>query len=187
MRIRAGFVAEPGCLFVGADYSQVELRLLAHLSGDTELTRGFLEGEDIHAATACGVFGVTPPEVTPELRRRAKVINFGILYGMSPFGLSRELRIGGREAKEYIDHYCAATPGGTNRAGQGTARRRFRPTTWRMVPGISIPGTGYGGGGTDGDQRLIQGAADITAGDDPHRPEFREGEWARLSRWSTTS
>jgi DNA polymerase-1 len=111
MRIRAGFVAEPGCLFVGADYSQVELRLLAHMSGDTELTRGFLEGEDIHAATACGVFGVTPAEVTPELRRRAKVINFGILYGMSPFGLSRELGIGGREAKQYIDHYFSRYPG----------------------------------------------------------------------------
>lgn len=111
MRIRAGFVAEPGCLFVGADYSQVELRLLAHLSGDAELTRGFLEGEDIHAATACGVFGITPAEVTPELRRRAKVINFGILYGMSPFGLSRELGIGGREAKQYIDHYFSRYPG----------------------------------------------------------------------------
>ena len=111
MRIRAGFVAEPECLFVGADYSQVELRLLAHLSGDAELTRGFLEGEDIHAATACGVFGVTPAQVTPELRRRAKVINFGILYGMSPFGLSRELGIGGREAKQYIDQYFNRYPG----------------------------------------------------------------------------
>ena len=111
MRIRSGFVAEPGSLFVGADYSQVELRLLAHLSGDAALTRGFLEGEDIHAATACGVFGVSPAEVTPELRRRAKVINFGILYGMSPFGLSRELGIGGREAKQYIDQYFRRYPG----------------------------------------------------------------------------
>jgi DNA polymerase-1 len=111
MRIRAGFIAEPGFLFVGADYSQVELRLLAHLSGDAELTRGFLEGEDIHTATACGVFGVSPAEVTPELRRRAKVINFGILYGMSPFGLSRELGIGGREARQYIDQYFSRYPG----------------------------------------------------------------------------
>jgi DNA polymerase-1 len=111
MRIRAGFIAEHGCLFVGADYSQVELRLLAHLSGDAELTRGFLEGEDIHTATACGVFGVSPAEVTPELRRRAKVINFGILYGMSPFGLSRELGIGGREARQYIDQYFSRYPG----------------------------------------------------------------------------
>jgi DNA polymerase-1 len=110
-RIRSGFVAEPGCVFVGADYSQVELRLLAHLSGDAELTRRFREGEDIHVATACAVFGVTPPGVTPELRRRAKVINFGILYGMSPFGLSRELGIGGKEAKQYIDQYFRRYPG----------------------------------------------------------------------------
>ncbi len=110
-RIRSGFVAESGCLFVGADYSQVELRLLAHLCGDPGLTRGFLDGEDIHAATARGVFGVSPSEVTPELRRRAKVINFGILYGMSPFGLSRELGIAGREAKEYIDQYFSRYPG----------------------------------------------------------------------------
>ncbi len=111
VRIRAGFVADPGCLFVGADYSQVELRLLAHLSGDQELLRGFMRGEDIHTATACGVFGVSPSEVTPELRRRAKVINFGILYGMSPFGLSRELGIGAREARQYIDQYFSRYPG----------------------------------------------------------------------------
>ncbi|HEX7519796.1 MAG TPA: DNA polymerase I, partial [Candidatus Deferrimicrobium sp.] len=104
-RIRAGFVAEKGNLFVGADYSQVELRLLAHLSGDAELIRRFRQGDDIHTATAAAVFGVGPSAVTPELRRRAKVINFGILYGMSPFGLSRELGIGGKEAKTYIDHY----------------------------------------------------------------------------------
>jgi DNA polymerase-1 len=104
-RIREGFVAGPGCLFVGADYSQVELRLLAHLSGDPLLTRGFLEGADIHAATAVEVFGVPESGVSPELRRRAKVINFGILYGMSPFGLSRELGIGGKEAKAYIEAY----------------------------------------------------------------------------------
>jgi DNA polymerase-1 len=104
-RIRAGFVPEKGNLFVGADYSQVELRLLAHLSGDAELIRRFRQGDDIHTATAAAVFGVEPSAVTPELRRRAKVINFGILYGMSPFGLSRELGIGGKEAKTYIDHY----------------------------------------------------------------------------------
>ncbi|MGA8752505.1 DNA polymerase I, partial [Candidatus Deferrimicrobium sp.] len=110
-RIRAGFVAEKGNLFVGADYSQVELRLLAHLSGDAELIRRFRQGDDIHTATAAAVFGVDPSAVTPELRRRAKVINFGILYGMSPFGLSRELGIGGKEAKAYIDHYFDRYPG----------------------------------------------------------------------------
>ena len=110
-RIRAGFVAEKGNLFVGADYSQVELRLLAHLSGDAELIRRFRRGDDIHSTTAAAVFGVDLPAVTPELRRRAKVINFGILYGMSPFGLSRELGIGGKEAKTYIDHYFDRYPG----------------------------------------------------------------------------
>jgi DNA polymerase-1 len=110
-RIRAGFVAEKGNLFVGADYSQVELRLLAHLSGDAELIRRFRQGEDIHTVTAAAVFGVDASGVTPELRRRAKVINFGILYGMSPFGLSRELGIGGKEAKTYIDHYFDRYPG----------------------------------------------------------------------------
>ncbi|HEX8042167.1 DNA polymerase I [Candidatus Deferrimicrobium sp.] len=110
-RIRAGFVAEKGNLFVGADYSQVELRLLAHLSGDAELIRRFRQGDDIHTATAAAVFGVDPSAVSPELRRRAKVINFGILYGMSPFGLSRELGIGGKEAKTYIDQYFDRYPG----------------------------------------------------------------------------
>jgi DNA polymerase-1 len=110
-RIRAGFVAEQGNLFVGADYSQVELRLLAHLSGDAELIRRFRQGDDIHTATAAAVFDVDPSAVSPELRRRAKVINFGILYGMSPFGLSRELGIGGKEAKTYIDHYFDRYPG----------------------------------------------------------------------------
>ncbi|HEX9204765.1 MAG TPA: DNA polymerase I [Candidatus Deferrimicrobiaceae bacterium] len=111
LRIRSGFVAEEGNLLIGADYSQVELRLLAHLSGDAELIRRFREGDDIHAATAAAVFGVDPAGVTAELRRRAKVINFGILYGMSPFGLSRELGIGGKEAKAYIDQYFDRYPG----------------------------------------------------------------------------
>jgi DNA polymerase-1 len=110
-RIRAGFVADPGNLLIGADYSQVELRLLAHLSGDAELIRRFRDGDDIHSATAAAVFGVGPSEVSPELRRRAKAINFGIVYGMSPFGLSRELGIGGKEAKAYIDHYFDRYPG----------------------------------------------------------------------------
>ncbi|MBP2675480.1 MAG: polymerase, partial [Deltaproteobacteria bacterium] len=110
-RIRAGFVADPGNTFVGADYSQVELRLLAHLSGDAELIRRFRGGDDIHTATAAAVFNVSKTEVTEEQRRKAKVINFGILYGMSPFGLSRELGIGGKEAKEYIEQYFRRYPG----------------------------------------------------------------------------
>jgi len=89
----------------------VELRLLAHLSGDAELIRRFRAGDDIHTATAAAVFGVASAEVTAEQRRKAKVINFGILYGMSPFGLSRELAIGGKEAKEYIEQYFHRYPG----------------------------------------------------------------------------
>ncbi len=110
-RIRSGFVADPGNVLVGADYSQVELRLLAHLSGDAELIRRFRDGDDIHTATAAAVFHVAPSKVGEEQRRRAKTINFGILYGMSPFGLSRELGITGREAKEYIDQYFRQYPG----------------------------------------------------------------------------
>ncbi|HEX9191324.1 MAG TPA: DNA polymerase, partial [Candidatus Deferrimicrobiaceae bacterium] len=110
-RIRAGFIADEGNVLIGADYSQVELRLLAHLSGDAELIRRFREGDDIHTATAAAVFGVSAAGVTEDHRRRAKVINFGILYGMSPFGLSRELGIGGKEAKAYIDQYFERYPG----------------------------------------------------------------------------
>lgn len=110
-RIRSGFVADPGNALVGADYSQVELRLLAHLSGDAELIRRFRAGDDIHSAAAAAVFGVAAAEVTEEQRRKAKAINFGILYGMSPFGLSRELGIGGKEAKEYIEQYFHRYPG----------------------------------------------------------------------------
>jgi len=109
-RIRAGFVADPGNVLIGADYSQIELRLLAHIAGEEELVRRFNEGDDIHTATASAVFRVMPAEVTPEQRRRAKVINFGILYGMSPFGLSRELGIGVKEAKEYIEQYFRQYP-----------------------------------------------------------------------------
>ncbi len=110
-RIRRGFVPDPGSLFVGADYSQVELRLLAHLSGDVVLVRNFREGGDIHQATAMSVFGVPSSDVTPDLRRRAKVINFGILYGMSAFGLSKELAISPKEAKPLIDEYFERFPG----------------------------------------------------------------------------
>ncbi|MCL1925685.1 MAG: DNA polymerase I [Syntrophorhabdaceae bacterium] len=109
-RIRAGFVADPGNALIGADYSQIELRLLAHFTGDEELIHRFRDGDDIHTATASAVFGAKPAEVTYEQRRRAKVINFGILYGMSPFGLSRELGIGVKEAKDYIEQYFRRYP-----------------------------------------------------------------------------
>jgi len=104
-RIRAAFVAPPGMALLSADYSQIELRVLAHLTGDPVLVEAFRSGEDIHRRTAAEVFGVTPGDVTPEMRRQAKVINFGIIYGMGPQRLSRELGITLAEADDYIRRY----------------------------------------------------------------------------------
>ena len=103
--IRAAFIAEPGCVLLAADYSQIELRLLAHFSEDRLLVEAFRRGDDIHTLTASQVFGVPPLMVDSEHRRRAKVVNFGIVYGLSPFGLSQTLGIDTKEAKAYIDAY----------------------------------------------------------------------------------
>jgi DNA polymerase-1 len=103
--IRAAFVPEPGWQLLAADYSQIELRLLAHMSGDPVLTASFLSGEDIHTRTAAEVFGVPPLMVTPDLRRNAKAVNFGIVYGQTPFGLATQLGIDRREAELYIHAY----------------------------------------------------------------------------------
>ncbi len=103
--IRSAFVPREGWLFLSADYSQIELRILAHCSEDPILIRAFEEGEDIHTRTATEVFQVFPSFVTPDLRRQAKAINFGIIYGMSPFGLSRQLGISQKMAGTYIDNY----------------------------------------------------------------------------------
>jgi len=111
-RIRAAFVpAVPGDLIVSADYSQIELRILAHLSADEGLIEAFTSGADFHAATAARVFGVPAAEVTPELRRRAKAVNFGIVYGISAHGLSTSLGVEHAEAQAMIDRYFAAYPG----------------------------------------------------------------------------
>jgi len=104
-RIRAAFIAAEGCVLVGADYSQIELRLLAHLSEDPVLVAAFRSGDDVHARTAAEVFGVLPGAISAEMRRAAKVINFGILYGMGPQRLARELQIPLREAERYIANY----------------------------------------------------------------------------------
>ncbi len=109
-RIRKGFTAAPGCLLVGADYSQIELRMLAHLSEDPVLLKIFERGEDIHTTTASEVFDVAPGFVDADMRRQAKVINFGILYGMGPFGLSRELGVPQKEAKAFIGRYFDRFP-----------------------------------------------------------------------------
>jgi len=103
--IRAGFIPAPGCLFVAADYSQIELRLMAHLSGDSAFTAAFRQGEDIHRQTAAIIFGVPLAEVTAEMRARAKTINFGTIYGQGPFALSKQLGISQEEAKEFIAQY----------------------------------------------------------------------------------
>ena len=104
-KVRQAFIPEPGWSFVSMDYSQIELRLLAHYSGDAILIDAFTKDEDIHTRTAAEVFQALPVMITSELRQQAKVINFGIMYGMSPFSLSRELNISQKMAKTYIDHY----------------------------------------------------------------------------------
>lgn len=110
-RIREAFIAPPGHKLVSADYSQIELRIMAHISGDESLLRAFSEGEDIHRATAAEIFSVTPLEVSNDQRRVAKVINFGLIYGMSSFGLASNLGITRDAAKLYIDRYFARYPG----------------------------------------------------------------------------
>jgi len=103
--IRAAFIAEPGHVLLAADYSQIELRLLAHFSGDPLLVDAYRRGDDIHTLTASQVFGVPPLMVTSDHRRQAKVVNFGIVYGLSPFGLSQQLGIEPSEAKQFIQAY----------------------------------------------------------------------------------
>ena len=110
-RIRTAFVAPEGNSIVSADYSQIELRIMAHLSGDERLLEAFAHGEDVHRATAGEIFGVTPLEVGPDQRRVAKTINFGLIYGMSAFGLARQLGLERSAAQIYIDRYFARYPG----------------------------------------------------------------------------
>ena len=110
-RIRQAFVAPKGCVMLAADYSQIELRIMAHLSGDAGLLKAFEQGQDIHRATAAEVFALKPDEVSDERRRAAKAINFGLIYGMSAFGLAKQLGIDRGDAQEYVDLYFARYPG----------------------------------------------------------------------------
>jgi DNA polymerase-1 len=110
-RIRSAFIAPPGHRLVSADYSQIELRIMAHLSDDARLLEAFARGEDIHRATAAEVFGLTPIEVGGEQRRAAKAINFGLIYGMSAFGLARQINVERGAAQAYMDRYFARYPG----------------------------------------------------------------------------
>jgi DNA polymerase-1 len=110
-RIREAFIAPPGSQIVSADYSQVELRIMAHISGDASLKRAFAAGEDIHRATAAEIFAMAAGELSAEQRRYAKVINFGLIYGMSAFGLARQLGLERSAAQQYMDRYFARYPG----------------------------------------------------------------------------
>ena len=129
--IRKLFVPREGCVLVDADYSQIELRVLAHMSNDKNLIQAYRQAEDIHAITASQVFHVPLEEVTPQLRRNAKAVNFGIVYGISAFGLGEDLGISRKEATEYIERYFETYPdvkrfldGLVKRAGN-TARSRL--------------------------------------------------------------
>ncbi|MDD5319468.1 MAG: DNA polymerase I [Methylococcales bacterium] len=113
-KIRQAFIATAGYKIVAADYSQIELRIMAHLSADTGLLKAFSEGRDVHRATAAEVFGVAPDQVTTDLRRSAKAINFGLIYGMSSFGLAQQLGLSRSQAQSYIDLYFARYPGVKN-------------------------------------------------------------------------
>ena len=104
------FVASPGCKLVCADYSQIELRLMAHFSGDRHMIEAFNAGADFHAATAAKLFGVPPELVTPDMRRSAKAVNFGIIYGISDYGLSEDLGVAVWQAREYMNNYFADYP-----------------------------------------------------------------------------
>ena len=110
-RLRAMFTAAPGCVLVDADYSQIELRLLADMAGDTEMRDAFRSGADFHTVTAAKVFHLPPEQVTPELRRRAKAVNFGVVYGISAFSLAQDIGVTVQEAKDYMERYFATYAG----------------------------------------------------------------------------
>ena len=144
-RIREAFVSEPGWVLLGADYSQIELRILAHLSQDEALIEAFRSGRDIHSETASAVFGVPQDRVTPEMRRQAKVINFGIVYGMTPYGLAKELGVEPKVADRYIQDYFRRHQGVKAYIDRtldevrrtGVARTMFGRK--RPIPGINSP------------------------------------------------
>ena len=142
-KMRKFFIPSDGCLLADADYSQIELRVLAHVSGDENMQSAFINGEDIHTSTAAAVFGVPEDMVTEELRKRAKAVNFGIVYGIGDFSLSEDLHISRKEAREYINGYLARYPGVQNylsAAVEGAKKLGYVTTVFgrrRMIPELS--------------------------------------------------
>jgi DNA polymerase-1 len=110
-QIRRAFISAPGDVLISVDYSQIELRIVAHIAEDRAMLQAFLEDKDIHAATASAIFGVEPEAITPEIRRRAKAVNFGLIYGMSPFGLTRSTDLTLSEAENFVEAYFERFPG----------------------------------------------------------------------------
>ncbi|MDA8169864.1 MAG: DNA polymerase I [Nitrospiraceae bacterium] len=137
-KIREAFIAEEGFMIISADYSQIELRVLAHLSGDEALKRLFQKGKDIHAATASGIFGVAPENITPGMRRVAKGVNFGIIYGITPYGLSENIGVSTSEAAQYINRYFERHPG-VKAYLQGAIEEAKRKGYVRTVSGRKRP------------------------------------------------
>ena len=139
------FVAAPGNVLVDADYSQIELRLLAHISGDENMRAAFLSGEDVHRVTASQVFGVPLEEVTAEERRRAKAVNFGIVYGISAFSLAQDIGVSYGEAKNYMDAYFARFHGVRDYQKEIVARAKqvgYAETLFhrrRYLPELNVP------------------------------------------------
>ncbi|MCE0505459.1 DNA polymerase I [Roseivivax sp. GX 12232] len=167
-RIREAFVADTGKVLVSLDYSQIELRILAHIAGIDALKEAFREGQDIHAATASEMFGVPMEEMTPEVRRQAKAINFGVIYGISGFGLARNLRIPRAEAQGFIDRYFERFPGIKDYMSETTAfakeHKRVETLFGRVIhtPEISASGPRAGFARRAAINAPIQGtAADI--------------------------
>ena len=156
-KIREAFIAEPGCSIVSADYSQIELRIMAHLSGDPGLLKAFHEDADIHRATAAEVQGVPPDQVTADMRRMAKAVNFGLIYGMSEFGLAQQLNVERTVARAYIDRYFTRYPGVLdymNRTREQARSQGYVETLFGRR--LYLPELSGGGGGNSAARR--QGA-----------------------------
>ena len=139
-RVRQAFVARPGCVLIAADYSQIELRIMAHISKDPTLCQAFREKGDVHRATAAEIFGVAHDAVTPDQRRTAKAINFGLMYGMSGFGLARQLRIGRNQAEDYVKTYFERYPEVLNYMNRTREQARER-ATWRQCSAVGCMST----------------------------------------------